>query len=170
MQNWRPQKVNRKWNDNDYTVSLPFSLQLVERKFELKNYATGLVYIWCWLSALNLSGHYWFSAHHSLNGASNFHFSWKLFFLKKTLFLCLWLYSPSVLGSFFSILILYTVGRTHWTGISQSQICYLHTEQLKHRINANRHQCPEWDSNPDSNVRAGEDGLWLRSRGHCDRS
>jgi hypothetical protein len=31
-------------------------------------------------------------------------------------FLSLWFYSPSDLGRFFSFLILYTVGRTPWTG------------------------------------------------------
>jgi hypothetical protein len=34
--------------------------------------------------------------------------------------------------------------------ISQSQGRYLHSEQHKHRINANRHPCLEWDSNPRS--------------------
>jgi hypothetical protein len=33
-------------------------------------------------------------------------------------------------------------------GISPSQGLYLHTEQQKHRINAHRHPCLEWDSNP----------------------
>jgi hypothetical protein len=35
-------------------------------------------------------------------------------------------------------------------GISPSQGRYLHTEQHKHRINAYRHPCLEWDSNPRS--------------------
>jgi hypothetical protein len=35
-------------------------------------------------------------------------------------------------------------------GISPSQGRYLHTEQYKHRINAYRHPCLEWDSNPRS--------------------
>jgi hypothetical protein len=34
--------------------------------------------------------------------------------------------------------------------ISQPQGRYLHTEQHKHRINARRHQCIQWDSNPRS--------------------
>jgi hypothetical protein len=46
------------------------------------------------------------------------------------------------LGRFFSFLILYRVGRTPWTGD--------HIEQHKHRINAQRHPCLEWDSNPRS--------------------
>jgi hypothetical protein len=41
---------------------------------------------------------------------------------------------------FFSLLILYTVGRTPRTGISPSQGLYLHTEQHKHRINTQSHQ------------------------------
>jgi hypothetical protein len=55
----------------------------------------------------------------------------------------LWLYSPLLdLGHIFSFLILYTVGRTPWTGIS--------IEQHKHRINAHRHPCLEWNSKPRS--------------------
>jgi hypothetical protein len=48
----------------------------------------------------------------------------------------------------FCFLILYTFGRTPWTGIGLSQGRYLHIEQYKHRINAHRHPCLEWDSNP----------------------
>jgi hypothetical protein len=51
---------------------------------------------------------------------------------------------------FFSFLILYTVDRTPLRGISQSQGRCLHTEQHKHRINAHRYSCLEWDSNPRS--------------------
>jgi hypothetical protein len=50
----------------------------------------------------------------------------------------------------FSLLILYSAGRTPWTGICPSQGRYLHTEQHKHRINAHRHACFKWDSNPRS--------------------
>jgi hypothetical protein len=53
------------------------------------------------------------------------------------------------LGCFFCFLIVYTVGRTPWTGISQSQDRYLHKEH-KHRINAQRHPYLQWDSNPGS--------------------
>jgi hypothetical protein len=54
------------------------------------------------------------------------------------------------LGRFFSSLI-YTqsvglLGRV----LSPSQSRYLHTGQHKHRINAHRHPCLEWDSNPRS--------------------
>jgi hypothetical protein len=65
-------------------------------------------------------------------------------------FLSLLLYSLLDLGRFFTFLIPHTVGRTPWTGISQSQGRYLHTEQHKHRINAHRHPCLEWDLNPPS--------------------
>jgi hypothetical protein len=54
------------------------------------------------------------------------------------------------LDHLFSFLILYAVSRTPWTGISPSQGRYLHTEQRKHKINAHRHPCLEWDSNPQS--------------------
>jgi hypothetical protein len=52
------------------------------------------------------------------------------------------------LGSFFSFLI-YTqsvglLGR----GISPSQGRYLHKKKHQHRINAHRHPCIEWESNP----------------------
>jgi hypothetical protein len=45
------------------------------------------------------------------------------------LLLLLWLYSPLLgLGPFFSLLILYTVGRTHWTGVAVAylveELCY----------------------------------------------
>jgi hypothetical protein len=49
---------------------------------------------------------------------------------------------------FYSFLIIYTVGRIPWTGISPSQDLYLHTGQHKHRLNVHRHPCLEWDSNP----------------------
>jgi hypothetical protein len=35
-------------------------------------------------------------------------------------------------------------------GISPSQGLYQHIEQHKHRLNAHRHLCLEWDSNPQS--------------------
>jgi hypothetical protein len=40
-------------------------------------------------------------------------------------------------------------------GISPSQGHYLHTEQHKHRRNAHRHPCLEWDSNPRSQCSSG---------------
>jgi hypothetical protein len=63
----------------------------------------------------------------------------------------LWLYSSLLyLSRLFSLLILYTLDRTPWTGISLSEGRYLHTEQHKYRINAHRHPCFVWDSNPRS--------------------
>jgi hypothetical protein len=54
------------------------------------------------------------------------------------------------LGRFFSFLIIFTVGTTPWTG-DQSLVRPLpYTEQYKHRINAHRHLCLKWDSNPRS--------------------
>jgi hypothetical protein len=54
------------------------------------------------------------------------------------------------LDSFFSFLICtQSVGLLR-RGISPSRGRYLHTEQHKHRINAHRHPCLEWDSNPRS--------------------
>jgi hypothetical protein len=49
------------------------------------------------------------------------------------------------LADFVSFLISYTVGLLR-RGISPSQGRYLH----KHRINADKHPCFEWDSNPQS--------------------
>jgi hypothetical protein len=49
----------------------------------------------------------------------------------------------------FSFAILYTVGRTPWTGDQQvARPLPTHTGQLKYRIKAYRHPCLEWDSNP----------------------
>jgi hypothetical protein len=55
------------------------------------------------------------------------------------------------LGPFFFSSIIYTqsvelLGRV----IPSSQGRYLHTEQHKHRTNAHRHPCLEWDLNPRS--------------------
>jgi hypothetical protein len=61
------------------------------------------------------------------------------------LLLLLWLYSTLLgLVSFFSFLILYTVGWTHWMGDHAVQ-----RPPPTHRINTEyRHPCTEWDSNP----------------------
>jgi hypothetical protein len=68
--------------------------------------------------------------------------------------MCLWLYS-SLLGRFFSFLILYTFGRTPWTG-DQPVSSPLHcTQDSTNRINAHRHQCFKWDSNPWSQCLSG---------------
>jgi hypothetical protein len=87
--------------------------------------------------------------------------SWYFFFYGSTALVGL--------GHFFSILIsTQLVGLLGWV-ISPSQGRYLHTGQHKHSINANRHPCLEWDSNPRSSVRASKDNSWLRLCGHCDR-
>jgi hypothetical protein len=77
----------------------------------------------------------------------------------------LWLYSSLLgLGSFFSYLIFSTGLRGR--AISPSQGRYFHTGEHKHRINAHRHSCLKWDSNPRSQRLSG----WRRfMRGHCDR-
>jgi hypothetical protein len=50
------------------------------------------------------------------------------------------------LGQIFSFLILYTIGRTPWTG-DQPVARPLPTHMATNRINAHRHPCVEWDSN-----------------------
>jgi hypothetical protein len=50
---------------------------------------------------------------------------------------------------------LYTVGRTPWTEDQPVEGHYLHIGQHKHRINAHRHPCLEWDSNPRSQCLSG---------------
>jgi hypothetical protein len=52
-------------------------------------------------------------------------------------------------------------------GMSPSQGLYLHTEQHKHRINAHRHPCSEWDWNP--GPQCSNEGVRFMPRGHCDR-
>jgi hypothetical protein len=89
--------------------------------------------------------------------------------LQVILSLSLWLYSPWNCGHFVSFLILYSFRRTPWRGISPWQGHYLNTEEHKHRINAQRHQCLEWDSNPQSQCLNGRRGFMLRPLGHCDR-
>jgi hypothetical protein len=71
------------------------------------------------------------------------------------------------LGRFFSFLI-YTqsvglLGRV--TSMSQGR--YLYTEQRKHRLNAHRHPCLQWDSNPRCQ-RLSERRQFM-PRSHCDR-
>jgi hypothetical protein len=69
---------------------------------------------------------------------------------------CVWPYSPLLGLGRFSVSQSYThstglLGR----GISPSQGLYLYTEQHKHRINAHRHPCLEWDLNPRSQRSSG---------------
>jgi hypothetical protein len=58
------------------------------------------------------------------------------------------------LAAFLVSLFIHSRRRLGW-GISPSQGRYLHTEQQKHRINAGRHPCLEWDSNPRSQGPSG---------------
>jgi hypothetical protein len=68
----------------------------------------------------------------------------------------------------FSFLILYTVFRTPWTGISLSQGRYLYTEENKHRINAHNTDIHALSGmrTHDPSVRANEDS----PHGHYDRN
>jgi hypothetical protein len=70
--------------------------------------------------------------------------------LSVCLSIYLWLCSPCIghlpLLQFLNSIYVQSVGLLG-QGISQSQGRYLHTEQNKHRINAHRHPCLEWDSN-----------------------
>jgi hypothetical protein len=50
-------------------------------------------------------------------------------------------------------------------GINPSQGRYLHTGHHKHKINAHKHSCLKWDSNPRSQCLIGEDSPRLRPRG-----
>jgi hypothetical protein len=67
-------------------------------------------------------------------------------------------------GHFFSFLILYTVGRTPWTGDQPSQGRYLHKEQTETDIHASSEIRAH-----DPSLRASEDSSCLRPRGHYDR-
>jgi hypothetical protein len=73
------------------------------------------------------------------------------------------------LGCFFSLLILYTVGRTPWPG-DQPVARPQSTRRRTQTQNKHRHPCLEWDSNPRSQCSSGRNGSCLRPRGHCDRS
>jgi hypothetical protein len=79
------------------------------------------------------------------------------------------------LGRFFSSLTYTNSVGLLGLRFSPSPFRYLHTEQHKHRTNAHRHRCLEWNSNPRSSVREGEDSSCLRRlrrlrpRGHCDQ-
>jgi hypothetical protein len=80
-----------------------------------------------------------------------------------------WLYSRLLgPGLFFSFVIFFTqtVGLLEWVS-SPSQGHYLHTEHHKHRINAHRHPCLEWNSNPRSQRSSKRRQSCLRPRGQC---
>jgi hypothetical protein len=77
-------------------------------------------------------------------------------YLSIYLSIYLWLYSTlSGLGRFFNFLIFtQSVGYPE-QGTSPTQGCYLYTGQHKHRINAHRHPCLKWNSNPRSQCFSG---------------
>jgi hypothetical protein len=54
-------------------------------------------------------------------------------------------------------------------GISPSQGRCQHTEDHKHRINADKHPCVKWDSNLRPQCFSEQDISFLRPRGHWDR-
>jgi hypothetical protein len=71
-------------------------------------------------------------------------------------FFILWLYSLCGPWPLFQFLNLYTVGRTPWMRdhpVARPLPAY--TVQYKHRINAGRHPCLEWDTNPRSQRSSG---------------
>jgi hypothetical protein len=73
-----------------------------------------------------------------------------------------WMYSPLDHGRFFSFVILYTAGRTPWTGDQAAA-----RPLPAHRINSDIHASSGIETH-ESSVPAGEDGSYLRSRGHGD--
>jgi hypothetical protein len=108
-----------------------------------------------WSNFSEISVNYQPTQHHTLEDSF-------LFFLVHPSVICVCLVhlsmalQPSV-GPWplFSFLILRQLVRLLGWEISPSQGLYLYTEQHKHRINANRHPCLEWDSNPRSQCSSG---------------
>jgi hypothetical protein len=89
----------------------------------------------------------------------------------ECLSICLWLYSPLLdLGRFFSFLILYTVGRTPWTGDQPvagplpthrtAQTQNKRTQTSMPKVGLETHDPSFW---------AGDNSSCLRPRGQCDR-
>jgi hypothetical protein len=84
----------------------------------------------------------------------------------KTIYL--WLYSPLLdLGRFFSFLILYTVGRTPWTG-DQPVARPLPTHRTTQTQNKGTQTSMHW-LGFEHTIPAFEDSSCLSRRGHCDR-
>jgi hypothetical protein len=54
-------------------------------------------------------------------------------------------------------------------GSAPSQGRYLRTEQHRHRINAHKYPCLEWDSNQQPQFPSEGNNSCLRQRSHCDR-
>jgi hypothetical protein len=91
-------------------------------------------------------------------------------YLSICLTIYLWLYSSLLdLGRFFSFLILYTVGRTPWTGdhpVARPLLAHRTTQTQNklthiHALSGIRTHDPSFS--------ASEDSSCLRPRGHCDR-
>jgi hypothetical protein len=64
---------------------------------------------------------------------------------------------------FFSFLIFHTVHKTLWKGdqpIARPLPAHTHTVQHRHRINAYRHPCLKWNSNPRSSVLARRERVY----------
>jgi hypothetical protein len=72
----------------------------------------------------------------------------------ENLSIYLWLYSPYGPWPLFQFLNLYTDGRTPWTGDQPTN-----TPHNTNRINAQRHPCFEWDSNPRFQCSSGRSRL-----------
>jgi hypothetical protein len=83
--------------------------------------------------------------------------------------LYLWLYSTCGTWPLFQFLNLYTVGRTPWTGdqrVARPLPTQITTQTPIKRTDI--HASSEIRTY-DPSARAGEDGSYLRPRGHCDR-
>jgi hypothetical protein len=73
----------------------------------------------------------------------------------------------SGLGRLFSFLILYTVGKTPWTG-DQPDTGPIHTQDNTNKINTNIH-ASSWIRTHDPSTGKAEDNSCLRQRGNCHR-
>jgi hypothetical protein len=82
----------------------------------------------------------------------------------QTTSISLWLYSPYGPWPVYEFLNLTQLVGLLGRGISPSQGRYLHTEQHKYIINAHRHPCLEWYSNP---LFEGAKTVQARPRCHC---
>jgi hypothetical protein len=135
----------------------------VVNKFNLQSKPRLQSHSYTWQYATRLTKRFLFLFPHLFLFISVFVF----LFLSLFFILLLWFYSPLLgLGRFFSFLILYTVGRTPWTG-DQSVARPLPI----HRINAHNTDIHALSGirTHDLSVRASEDSSWLRPRSHCDR-
>jgi hypothetical protein len=79
-------------------------------------------------------------------------------------FFPLWLYIPLDFGRSFSFLILFTFGKTPWTGdepVARPLPTYRTTQTQNKSIH--RHPCLEWDSNPRSQCSRGQRQFMLKN-------